>query len=59
MFFTVDNNGCDLLIQENQNGGQNSGDYRQENHPLLVQTEGVHEPTTAVFGSLLSYKTGF
>ena len=46
IFFAIDNNSSDLLVEEEQNGGQHCRKHRSWNDPpRIIRMEGVDDPS--------------
>ena len=52
LFLSVDNDGCDLLIKEDEDGGEDSGDQAERDQPPVSAVTRVNHPCTVITGSL-------
>jgi len=47
VFFAVDDDGGDLLIEEDENGAEQSRDYGERNQPVVRHIEWIDHPIPA------------
>lgn len=47
MFFAVDDDGSDLLIEEDENGAENGGNDGERNQPVVRDVDRIDHPASA------------
>ena len=58
MLLPVDNDGCDLLVHEDEDGTEQSWNHRDDCGPPGVRPQRVDEPAPIISGWLSSKKGG-